>query len=91
MICEVYISDESETYRPNDQPDGRMFLAKPGIAQCKKFDIKAILDTSRVGNWPWPKTDANSGWAPWDAFSSYLPIFENTDQAKPWVWPLPKN
>ena len=90
MICEVYLSNAPATYRPASCPDGRMFLAKPGIVQCQKFTVRAILDTSKVGNWPWPKTDENSGWAPWTAFSSYLPIFENTGQVKPWVWPLAK-
>ncbi|HOX30320.1 MAG TPA: hypothetical protein P5080_03990 [Candidatus Paceibacterota bacterium] len=89
-IYEVYLSNESASYRPDDLPEGRMFLARPGISQCQKFTSKAILDTSKVGNWPWPKTDENSGWAPWTAFSSFLPVFENTDHVLPWQWPLTK-
>jgi hypothetical protein len=67
-------------------PDARKFLAKPNNA----FIHVAILDIDKCGSWKWPETSCDGGWAPWTAFSSYLPIYENTDKVKPWQWPLPK-
>jgi hypothetical protein len=90
MLFEVYLSDAPETWQPEQLPEGRMFAAKPGIGQCKKFSKKAILDTSKLGVWLWPDTNSEGGWAPWDTFSSYLPILRGTDRVGEWQWPLPK-
>jgi hypothetical protein len=88
MIFKVYLSNDAETYRPENFPEGRAFLAKPGTIQDYRFTKQAILDTEKTANWKWPDTDSEGGWAPWDAFSSYLPIFENTEMVLRWQWPL---
>jgi hypothetical protein len=88
MIYEAYLSNDPETYRPENFPEGRAFLAKPGTIQGARFTKRVILDTKKTVNWEWPETDGDGGWAPWRAFSSYLPIF-NTDRVLPWQWPLP--
>ncbi len=88
MICEVYLSDAEETWRPKNLPDGRQFRAKPETVNGIKFSKRSVLDTEKAKQWKWPDTDRKGGWAPWNAFSSYLPIFENTDMVLPWQWPL---
>jgi hypothetical protein len=88
-IYEVYLSSDPASFRPDDFPEGRAFLTKPGTIQGIRFTKRAILDTEKIGQWNWPETDGDGGWAPWRAFSSYLPIFENTGRVLPWQWPFP--
>jgi hypothetical protein len=87
MIYEVYLCNDAETYRPKNLLEGRAFLARSKTIQGYAFTKRAILDTEKVGQWKWPDTDGDGGWAPWYEFSSYLPIFENTNQVQPWTWP----